>query len=239
MISAIKLKVFYLIPLAFYFVSSFSQTNTTDNTFSEIEKLYGGNQIPLNGKLGDYLPGRDVNHPFFLLEDYQSGNITIHDSEYRDIKLRYNIFNQTIEVLYTDPRNAVFGLLPPPDFITTFDIGERTFGKYNFDDRNMFYQEIYANKIRCLYLWTKKRSESSENRSYSRFEYHQSKRKSYILVNSKLISYTGNSSYIKIFPKKYKIQIKEFIKEHDINLKKSNDSLIAELVAYCENLPEL
>lgn len=201
--------------------------------YNEVSQLYGSNQIPLVGMLSEYQPNQS-NHPFLFSTDYQNGSITIHNITYNDVQLRYNIYEQQLIVLYLDPHKTKYGIIPPVNFISEFSIGTSEFKKFCFDGECSFYEVIHADTLSCLYSWHKKRSESHENRAYITYDYHSLKRRSYLVINKELFAYSGNSGFVKLFPKEHKKSITSYMKNNKVDVRRSDKTTISELVAHCQ-----
>lgn len=215
---------------------SFCQTDSLGNSYKNVEDLYGANQIPLNGKLSEYFPSKVIGWPYYLNDKFHKGAITIHDTEYKNIELKYNIFEQNLEVLYISPQNTRYSLIPPADFISSFKIGEQQFEKLTFNEEAKFFQIIHKGNIECLYYWYKKSSESNEEGRYAKLEYHNTKRKSYIVMNGNLYPYKSKSSFVKLFPKTHKSAIKKFMKTNQIKVHNADDNTIRSLIVFCQDL---
>ena len=230
---SVKTIVFLTFLLAIVLHSSAQQDSTNSEKFyTELTELYGANQIPLIGKLNEHQLKSKTNHPY-LNSNYQKGTITLHGITH-DVDLLYDIYEQQVVVLYLDPHNTKYGIIPPVDFISAFNIGTMLFKQYCFNEDCNFYQVVFADTITCLYSWHKKRAESHENRSYVTYDYHSMKQRSYLLIDGEITEYSGNGSFVKIFPKQYKKSITDYLKSNDIDVRKSEPETISKLVAHCQ-----
>lgn len=229
-----------LIASLFIFFFSISvvlcQSTDIEDDYKSIRKLYGANQIPLNGKLSSYIPGRTISWPYLISDEFFDGDITVHNVAYSNIQLRYNVFDQTVEVLYVGEGDICYSILPPANFVSSFTLNKRRFKRYAFNGNEDFYQVVYEGDLTCLYHYQKKRSESSEGLSHVKLEYHATKRSSYMLIDSSLVKFGSKAGFIGLFPKKYKEQIKAYMKSNRISLKDSGDDEIAALVEFCERI---
>ncbi len=230
--------LFLLIGFIFYMSiceKTYAQSESVDEVYTKIKKMYGEDQNLMNGDFYEYPYKKDLGHPFFLSNDFENGHIVIHDKTYNDIKLKYNIFNESLVLM--NYKYSPLAFLPPMGFISEFSVSNHLFRKYHYpDSEEKFYEIIYDGEIKCLYAWQKKRAESHHNVSFSAYRFHDAQKKNFLFINDKLMPYKSKRNFLKLFPKEYKETILKYFKENKISLKHSSDKHISGLITYCEEL---
>jgi hypothetical protein len=100
-----------------------------------------------------------------------------------------------------------------------------------------FYQLVNdTGKVKCLYYWFKQ-SFDSNNINYLGFsEFTQSEKENYLLLNGSLKKYNNNKSFTKLFPNEIRARLWGFIRNNHINVTKSGDEKIKELLTFCNSL---
>ena len=208
-----------------------------EQTYNEVQSMYGENQVFINGIHFDNIYLNDKGIPFFQSEDYQSGYLVLHNKKYTDLLLKYNIYNQKLVVKYPTLKGDPLVFMPPTDFISEFSLNGLVFRQYTFPESPAkFFQVVFDGELKCLYEWHKDRDESTHNNTYMAYEFREAKHKSYLVIDNKLHNYISKASFMKLFPEENKKNISSFMKENKINLRNSPDQKIAELIAYCVSI---
>ena len=133
--------------------------------------------------------------------------------------------------------NSVSWIVPPDDFISTFCFGGKYFSKYSFGGVSKYYQVIFdKGKLKCLYFWFKQRVDSNKL-NYSGFnEFADTEKENFLTLDGSLKKYKNNRSFTEIFPDDIKARVKEYIRNNNIDVAKSSDEKIKELLVYCNSL---
>jgi hypothetical protein len=140
-------------------------------------------------------------------------------------------------ILYVTQNNSNAWIIPPNDFISAFSLGDKLFVKHTFRGVPGFYQVVFdTEELKCLYYWSKLRFDSDQKGYYNSFRFTDSDRKTYLVVDKVLEKYSYNRSFIRLFPQKSQMQIKQYIKNNKIKVAKSSDVEIEKLVTYCKTL---
>ena len=76
-----------------------------------------------------------------------------------------------------------------------------------------------------------------DNINYLGFsEFTESEKENYLLLDGSLKKYKNNRSFTKLFPNEIKARLREYIRNNHINVTKSSDEKIKELLTYCNSL---
>jgi hypothetical protein len=235
------LLVFSLFILSFQF-SVFAQEQSRDDR-TDYEKLYksildeyGFDQVLVNGIFYKDRYGIKVGHQFYMEDQLYKGTLIYRGKEYKEVEMKYDIFDQQL-ILFIKNNNSIAWIVPSNDFISAFSLGNKFFSKYNFQGEPKFYQVVYdKEKLKCLYYWFKQKSDSYTNSKSITYEFTDSKKKNYLVLNGSVITYRNNRSFLQIFPVEIKIRVRQYIKDNHIKVTKSSDDEISGLLAYCNSL---
>jgi hypothetical protein len=204
--------------------------------YKAVTEEYGFDQVLVNGIFYQDKYWNKVGHPFFLEDQLYKGTLLFRGKEYKSIEMKFDIYNQQL-ILYIQNNNSVVWIVPPNDFISAFSLGDKFFSKYNFGGEPRFFQVISdTEKIKCLYYWYKKMHESYENGRYITYEFFDSEKKSYLMLNGSFLIYRNNRSFIETLPGEIVAQVRKYIKSNHIRVNKSSDKEISELIVYCNSL---
>ena len=202
------------------------------------DRLYGLDQNLVNGiRYKPEYPGSE-GHPF--LEDLQisTGSVRVNNHRYDEVRLGYNIYNQSIVLEYLNFAGAPEQIVLHDEFIDEFALGEKQFRKFTFQETGTaFFQVIEEKNLRCLYLWSKSlnRSTTSVSGFYS---YSDPRRKIFLWKDGQLYGVKSKKSFVGVFDATHQKAIKQFIKQWHIKLKFISDSQMQNLLNYCNGLSE-
>jgi hypothetical protein len=226
------------------YLSSYAQEHAPDGSsdywnelYKSVINTYGFDQVLVNGIIYEDNYRGKIGHPFLLEDQFYKGTLVFREKEYKGINIKYDIYKQQV-VLYVMQNNSVAWVIPPNDFITAFSLGEKLFVKHAFHGEPRFYQMVYdTEKLKCLYYWSKLRYDSDHNSEYISAKFTKSERITYLMADGVFTKYRNNRSFVSLFPHEHQIRIKQYIKTTKINVARSSDGMIHELLSYCNSLP--
>lgn len=235
-ISSILVLCVYLIPETIH--SQDNKQTSVEEAYEFVKAHYGPDPVLINGKYFEDIYRNDLGHPFYPVDEFLPGTITVHGKLFENIGLKYNIYDQTVIVSFSDGKSPPIFFIPPTEFISGFSIKDEEFSKCDFQGENQgFYHNVFTDQLLSFFvIWSKKRYDSYHNKSYKAYKYSESRRKLYFSFGNSHFPLKKNRSFIKIFNKERQKEITEYLKSHQINLKKSNSEVLCELGAFCVNL---
>jgi hypothetical protein len=213
--------------------------NPDENIITELNELvaesYGPDQHLVNGIEYINLHIRSTGHKFLDEDDFYEGRVVIDKKGYKDVFLKYDIFNQHVILLIEHPLGGNKQIILNNLRIDEFEINGRIFHKYTFPATGtIFYQVIGNDEMACLYRFKKQeipRAIDQNNLS----EFTDVQKKSFLYWQSELHAFRSNRSFIQIFPD-HQAQIKSFIRQNKFQVKKLNDAQMHRLIIYCNSL---
>jgi hypothetical protein len=178
-----------------------------------ISESYGPDQHLVNGIEYINLHIRTTGHKFLDEDEFYKGRVVIDGKDYKDVFLKYDIFNQQVLLLIDHHLGGNKQLILNNLRIDEFEINGRIFHKYTFPNSGtLFYQVIGNKKMACLYHFKKQEI-------------------------PRAIDQYSNRSFIRIFPDRQS-EIKSFIRLHKFQVKKLNDAQMQQLIIYCNSLTQ-
>ncbi len=235
------LLVFSLFVL-FSSLSLFAQEQSRDAR-TDYKKLYksfideyGFDQVLDNGFLYEDKYWRKIGHQFLLQDQFYNGTLVYRGDVYKGVEMKYDIYDQQL-VLSIKNYNSIEQIVPLNDFISAFSLGDKFFSKFNFLGEPRFYQLVFdTEKVKCLYYWFKKKSDSNRINFLGFNEFTESEKENYLILDGSLKKYKNNRSFTELFPNKIKARVKEYIRNNHINVAKNGDEKIKKLLTYCNAL---
>jgi hypothetical protein len=235
------LLVFSLFILSFHF-SAFGQEQPHDAVidynmlYKSVMDEYGFDQVLVNGIFFEDKYSKMVGHPFFLNDHLNIGTLIYKGKVYKSIGLKFDIYDHRL-ILYIQNNDLAVMIVPPADFISDFSFGGKYFSKYNIQGEPGFYQVVFdAEKLKCLYYWSKQLNETYYGGNNISYEFADSEKKIYLMLNDSIITCRNNRSFIEIFPEEIKARVRQYIEENHIKVTRSSDVEISEFLGYCNSL---
>ncbi len=234
------LKIIYLLVVLLIPYSLYSQVknplpnNYYQKLFEQIQSQYGPDQTLLNGIFYQYPYRNAKGHPFFHENRFYHGDLVFNNILYKNMELKFDIFNQQLILNYYFNGNYT-PLILPTELISYFSLEGKQFKTVCLKETGTaIYQVLGLNdSIQCLYQWSKQRRESDHLGQILSYKFTFEKRKTFLSINGELHRYMGNSSFLRVFPKNTRQQIKKFFKSNKIKVRYSNDNVIETLMEYC------
>ncbi len=216
--------------------SSNINADNYNEIYQSVLNEYGFDQVLVNGVFYGDRYREEIGHPFLVESKFSKGTLVFRERKYKGVEINYDIYEQQL-VLYITHHNSIAWIIPPHDFISSFSIGDKFFTKQTFQNDQQFYQVIFdSEKLRCLYYWYKLRSDSDHKTNYNSYEFSDSRKKTFLLLNDEYVRYRDNRSFANLFPGEIKSEIRKYIKANGIKVAKSSDSDIIELISYCNSM---
>jgi hypothetical protein len=158
--SYFKMKyLFFILLIPFSLYSQDKNSLTKDHyqkLFEQIQNQYGPDQTLLNGIFYQYSYRNAKGHPFFYENRFYHGNLVFKNILYKNLELKFDIFNQQLILNYIFNVNQT-QLILPTEFISSFNIEGKQFKTVHLKEMGIaIYQVLGLNdSIQCLYQWSK------------------------------------------------------------------------------------
>jgi hypothetical protein len=215
---------------------AFSGNVKSQDAIKVLDRVYGLDQILYNGKKYTYSPPPGTKgHQYLLSPDYDSGSVTLRGKCYRDISLNYDIFNQQLLLRYEDETGPLNIIEVSKSWITGFRMGTMHFEFLSIGEESLFYQVLGEGRAQILYHWRKNLDVDGTIGSCG-FTFTRTVRDSYVFMNGQLQPFSTKRSLIKLFDPAHKQEIKNYLRKNKINVKKSSDQVMAEMITFIGNL---
>ena len=198
--------------------------------------MYGPNADLLNGEKYQYPYRSAGGDPFFEVGNDPDASVQIKGKLYENQKVRYDICNQLMVLDFLD-RSGAKGSIVLRNAWLDFVIIDGYLFKIFKDNNGLerFGQVIFEGKANCVYFWDKKYLPDLHE-GENHFLFSDPTREKVIVLNGQTTPYTGNRSFLKCFSGQSLPQIKEYLKENRIRVKKASDLEMQSLMEYINQL---
>jgi len=238
-----KLKIIiFLILFSFKAYAQFNMEVRDDGymkLYNHIQNFYGLDDEIVNGY--QYIfPSKKINgNPFLKDEKWNKATIFINSKSFSDYKIKYDLVNNIIiiNVISDKGYDRIIGL--NKFNVDSFSLDSLTFVNSKVllpkETMSIFYQKIYKGKI-SLYRKYNKRfinlyDEMSPNGKFSTL-----KNNLFLLKNNEIHNINNIYTFLHLFDKIYRKEIKLFINNHNLKLKTASDNQLNILIGFCNTL---
>ena len=231
------MKKILLIVALFFSLSSISLAQTNYYLRSSIE-FYESHKLA-SGEYRNILTEKDIQGSPYLNDEFINGSIyTVSKTQFTDIPLRYNIYNQEIE--FKNPENKVIAL-GTPEVVEKVSFGEYTMVyipfSYNKKVQNGFLKVLSEGKV-SLYarpeIEFQKPKEPGAYREAEPAKFVPRDDRNFIRIGKDAAQMVVNKKeVIEVFPD-HNDEIEAFIKQNKINVKKQGE--LKSVVEYYNSL---
>jgi hypothetical protein len=184
-----------------------------------VDRAYGQDQELVNGLQYFNHHPRSLGNPYLLDGFVRQGWASIRGVMYYNIWLRYDIYNQQVEVEYRTLNGADNQVVLVSDRVDHFQIGEHFFRNLSLQgEKEQFYQVIGADRMICYIHWEKKLVPISGD---SRFiEEFTNPKRSYLLeLDGEINEFKSKSEFVKLFPEARRKEIKKLVRENNMQFR--------------------
>lgn len=201
-------------------------------------ELFGLNPELYSGCLYTYkLKKETKGNQFFNSPEFKNGYAILGGKKYDNILLNFDIVNDLPLLQFTQKNGFSASLVLPVNQLEEFSLGNQRFRVFNSegDSVKQIYQAIGTGSIQIFYHCSKRlKTGGISDSNEIHINYEPIKR--YLLLDGKLYSYSGKSSFIKRFPKDARSKIKAFMKKAGMKKMKDSEQKLQALIDYCNTL---
>jgi hypothetical protein len=201
-----------------------------------VEWAYGQDQELVNGLQYYNRHPRSLGHPYLLEGWVHQGSVSLRGKLYPGIWLKYDIYDQQVEVEYRTMNGADNQVILVSDRVDNFFIGSYFFERLKFEEEQVqFYQVIGDGRMVWYIHWEKKLIPVSGN---SRFiEEYSSPKRSYLLkLDGSIHPFNSQKSFVQLFPKAIQKDLKKLIKSNNIQIRGASTEQLELFIMAATNL---
>lgn len=207
-----------------------------DSLVSYVQQQFGLDQELYNGLLYYKQQVNYKGDPFFPMDSFYGGSVSIGGKEYDQLSLKYSAYSQSLVLEYTDYEGRYNQLELIGTRIDSFRLGAYSFKKLSLlSHEPMYYQEMKAGALTCYIHWRKDIHATSNDLTYS-YEYTRSQGRFYIKYQGEIRSFTNRNSYLSVFPESSEQAIKKYFRQQRLSVKKASPEDILDLLIFTSQL---
>jgi len=201
-----------------------------------VEWAYGQDQELVNGlQYYNRHPG-SMGNPYLLEGLVHQGNVSLRGKLYDGLWLKYDIYNQQVEVDYRTMIGAENQVILVSDRVDNFSIGNYFFDKLKLEgEQEQFYQVLGEGRMVWYIRWEKKLEAVSGNSRY--YEEYSSPRRSYLLeLDASIHPFNNKKSFVQLFPKAIQKDMKKLMKSNQLRIRTASTEQLELFILAASNL---
>ncbi|MCD4710070.1 MAG: hypothetical protein K8R52_04435, partial [Bacteroidales bacterium] len=143
---------------------------------------------------------------------FRTGSVCINDQWYEQVKLRYNLYSQKLELEYFTPEGHRNQIMTVPEYITAFFLEGYAFRRMQIgEELPAYFQVVSSGSTTCYIRWGKDLlgSESSGTR------FGPIVREYWMQQGEQWMNFHDQRSYVRAFPREQKRAFKKLLKKQD------------------------
>lgn len=201
------------------------------------KSCYGSDPLLYNGILYRYyVPASTTGSQFIYGHEFTEGSVLIRGVTFNKLSLNYDVYNQQLVMRYNTPAGGIDKIVISDAWLEAFKLNGLNFEVSRLADSSpKIYRVVSAGKLKVLYHYTKDLVLGS-GVSAMNMRFTSPVRYSYLYKDNRLLRYTGNKTFISLFPKTEQTELRRFMRKNNINVKKADDKHISYLLEYCNKL---
>ena len=178
----------------------------------QVDRAIGSNQELVNGIQFTNQYILSEGHPYWIDGGLKTGSVCINDQWYEQVRLRYNLFSQKLELGYLTPEGHMNLIITVPENISAFFLGGYAFRRVQIgEEASAYYQVVSAGATTCYIRWSRELlGVSSSGTSFGPIE-----REYWIHQGERWIYFKNYKSYVRAFPKEKRRASKKLLKQQN------------------------
>jgi len=195
------------------------QGTLPQNSYEDaVIKAFGLDQDLVNGVQYFDRYSKYKGIPYFMSIGFESGELTLQDKKFYDIKLRYDLLSQRVEIEYDHPHGGFNWMVAVTDHIEVFRLKGFTFRKMTLEvSGEKFYQEIRTDHFTCFVHWEKRLAPIQNDLFYSH-EFSDMNATCLLELDGKVSQFKNRKGLAELFPEHLQKQVRQLLKQHQFKV---------------------
>ena len=172
-------------------------------------------------------------NPFLFNSDFVPSVVIFRGSLFRNVLLNYDVYNQFFILNYENSLGGDVRVILPDEYIDSLYFGKLLFLPVVLSDGQIQYYNVHASSgdLKILISY-KKLYKISSGQSQSNYQYSKLFRDFYFMNNSGIHKINRISQLHKYLDQETITRLKDYLKQFNVNLKKSSADEIQKLLTY-------
>ena len=202
----------------------------------DAEQKYGPLAGLVNGEKYFYPYDVSAGTPFLRESAGNDAALHMKGEVYEELTIRYDLHQQVMVLEFTDWMGAPVSIVLNREWIEEIRLGDRLFKKITDNQGKEKYAEIlHDGPVGCIFFWSKEYGPKMYD-GMKQFLFSDPKKEAFVRKEGKLFPFWGKRSLLKCFGENEQVQIRTYLKQNRIRIRKANRAQIFHLFEYLNQL---
>jgi len=175
-----------------------------------------------------------------LLEEFDPhGALTVRGVTYTNLTLNYDICNQQLVLKYLNSLGSSSLVAISDAWLESFTLGDRYFEIISEASTGKRIYQVLGNGNEKVMYYQSREMLIDNAKSYKNYYFSTVRMKKFVYTEGSLTSFNTNRNFIKAFKPGKQELIMKYIRNKGIDIKKANDTIMTDLINYCNTLAGL
>ena len=190
------------------------------STYADLVKqFYGPDQSLINGVLYYNRYARCKGHPYLMNNDFMDGELTVQGRYYPDLKIRYDIVSQCVELAYLNMQGSRNWLFTITDHVEAFRLGENLFSNLDLDGQSRKIYQVIRNAFFTCYIHWEKRLLPIQNDLDYTSKFTDAGTTCLLEMEGKAYIFKNRKTFTRLFPVDLQKEIRKIFRKNHFKIK--------------------
>jgi hypothetical protein len=191
-----------------------------------VARAFGSDQELVNGILFSNQYWGIEGHPYFLDGKFRAGSVVINHRRYEQVMLRYNLYEQKVEIKYTTVTGNRYQFMSVAQRMPAFSLDGLEFRYMQFKgDTPAYYQVITVGKVTCYVGW-KKEMEYASSSTASTYRFSHPGVRYRLMLDGQVVFFHNRKTFKKSFPVMRQKEVSKLLKQYKFNFKEPSAHVV-------------
>lgn len=201
---------------------------------SRLDASYGLDPLLYNGRFYRYhVASSTIGTPFIYGNEFNRGWVKLRGVTYNSVMLNYDIFNQQLVYKYANDDGGINQIIVSDAWLEAFHFFGSDFEVHALPDTvKRIYRVLGKGPVRIMY-YSMKVLKVDSPLGATNLRFSSTIQTSWLYKDSTLSRFTNNRSFVRLFGEDQRPELKKFMRNDRINVKRSDDSALIKLLEFC------
>ena len=202
-----------------------------------VNKGYGLDQDLINGLQYYNRHTLSTGHPYFQNNQFRRGSITIKGEIFNDVRLKYDIHSQNVELEYEKFSGGNNQVVTIFDQVVAFKLGEYQFQKLSIEEKSENYYQVISTACFTIYVFWEKELLPLNGSTTHVEQFADAKHSLWLDLDGELTPFNSRKEFSECFPEEDQKEIKRLLSNNQFRFRTAQvDEIIRNVELACNLL---
>lgn len=212
--------------------STYGQSKAAEQ-HQKFDQVYGLNPDLYNGRKYFRDNYGAIGHPYWIGEVALPARLTSGSKTYNNLSMKYELNKQFFILEFFDYNDAVQMIILNDYAIDTVYLNDAVFIRNPFEEINNKYVQLINTGYYSAFISCTKQFQYQSMGVHTGYKYSEEIKERFLVTENKVYPFRNKRTFLNVFEKGDRKEIKAFISSNKIKFKKLTDMQFKELTAFC------